>query len=43
MTDEQSVERALHWMMENSSKLAQSVANRKYLEGANIHPVFPVT
>ena len=32
MTDEQSVERALHWMMENSSKLAQSVANRKYLE-----------
>ena len=32
MTDEQSVERSLHWMMENSSKLAQSVANRKYLE-----------
>jgi len=32
MTDEQSVERALHWMMENSSKLAQSVSDRKHLE-----------
>ena len=32
MTDEQSVERALEWMMENTSKLAQSIADRKYLE-----------
>ena len=32
MTDEQSIERALHWMVENSSKLAQAVSDRKYLE-----------
>lgn len=32
MTDEQSVERALEWMMDNVTKLSQAVANRKYLE-----------
>ena len=32
MTDEQSVERALEWMMENTAKLAQATADRKYLE-----------
>ena len=32
MTDEQSVERALEWMMDNVTKLSQAVADRKYLE-----------
>ncbi len=32
MTDEQSVERALEWMVANVSKLSQAVADRKYLE-----------
>ncbi len=32
MTDEQSVERALEWMMDNVTKLAQATANRKYIE-----------
>ena len=32
MTDEQSVERALEWMMDNATKLSQAVADRKYLE-----------
>lgn len=32
MTDEQTVEKALHWMMENVTKLAQATANRKYLD-----------
>ena len=32
MTDEQSVERALEWMVANVSRLSQAVADRKYLE-----------
>ena len=30
--DEQTVERALDWMMENTSKLAKATADRKYIE-----------
>ena len=32
MTDEQSVERALEWMMEKVGPLAKAIADRKYLE-----------
>ena len=32
MTDEQTVERALDWMMENVNRLAQATANRKHLD-----------
>ena len=32
MTDEQSVEKTLDWMMGNVTKLSQAVADRKYLE-----------
>ena len=32
MIDEQSMERALEWMMDNVTKLAQATANRKHLE-----------
>ena len=30
--DEQTVERALDWMMDNTSKLAKATADRKYIE-----------
>ena len=32
MIDEQSVERALHWMSENVGTLSKAIADRKYLE-----------
>jgi predicted lipid carrier protein YhbT len=32
MIDEQSMERALEWMMDNVTNLAQATANRKYID-----------
>tara|TARA_R100000750_G_scaffold43029_1_gene28409 strand:- start:82 stop:405 length:324 start_codon:yes stop_codon:yes gene_type:complete len=32
MIDEQSVERALHWMAENVGTLSKAISDRKYLE-----------
>ena len=32
MTDEQSVEKALDWMMDNVGSLSKAIADRKYLE-----------